>query len=189
MLEMAWIREKLSTGRYQISEHVIRFLMAGFLTMPEIEAAIQSGTIAEMTPPSRRAASLLIKGQVGDKTILVRVSRGAQEWLILSLAYLARLPQWAAMPCETPNKAHSMQTVFHRCFFCGGEIKAITVGNFDYRLEGRLYVIKDTPAGLCLQCGEKYVTAETAKEINALIAAGQFSQTEEVRVLAFPHAT
>ena len=78
-----------------------------------------------------------------------------------------------------------MGSPFHKCFFCGGDIDSITVGNFDYRLEGKLYVIKDTPAGLCLQCGEKYVTAETAQRINALIEAGKFSGTDVVRVMAY----
>jgi YgiT-type zinc finger domain-containing protein len=78
-----------------------------------------------------------------------------------------------------------MENPFRKCFFRGGDVDTITVGNFDYRLEGKRYVIKDTPAGLCLQCGEKYVTADTARKINALIASGNFAGTEEVRVLAF----
>lgn len=105
--------------------------------------------------------------------------------MIISLAYLAAAPPWDALRGTFPNENDTMQTVFQRCFFCGGEVKAITIGNFDYRLEGRLYVIKDTPAGLCLQCGEKYVTAETARTINRLIATGRFTHTEEVHVLAF----
>jgi len=28
-----------------------------------------------------------------------------------------------------------------------------------------LYIFKDVPAGVCQQCGEKYLTAEVAKEI------------------------
>ena len=71
------------------------------------------------------------------------------------------------------------------CYFCGGKIKNITVGNFDYRLEGLLYVIKNVPAGLCLQCGEKYVTAETAKKINQLVDDGNYLGIEEVRVLEY----
>ena len=78
-----------------------------------------------------------------------------------------------------------MENPFRKCFFCGGEVESITVGNFDYRLAGNLYVIKNTPAGLCLQCGEKYVTADTAQKINAMIEAGNFSGTEEVRVMEF----
>jgi YgiT-type zinc finger domain-containing protein len=78
-----------------------------------------------------------------------------------------------------------MENPFRKCFFCGGDVDAITIGNFDYRLEGKLYVIKNTPAGLCLQCGEKYVTANTAKKINALIEAGGFSGTETVRVMEY----
>ncbi len=71
------------------------------------------------------------------------------------------------------------------CFFCGGEIKDITVGNFDYRLEGQLYVIKKVPAGLCQQCGEKYVETEVARTMNALIEEERFSGTEDVRVIEY----
>ena len=79
-----------------------------------------------------------------------------------------------------------MENTYGTCFFCGGNIKAVTVGNFDYRLEGQLYVIKNTPAGLCLECGEKYITAQSAEQINTLINEGTFSGSEEVHVLSFP---
>ena len=71
------------------------------------------------------------------------------------------------------------------CFFCNGKIENITMGNFDYRLEGTLYVIKDVPAGLCDQCGEKYVSAEVAEKINNLIDTHRFVETEVVHVLKY----
>ncbi|WP_246803892.1 hypothetical protein [Desulfosarcina cetonica] len=116
MLEKAWIRENIRQGRYQISEHVIRFLMAGLLTVPEIEAAATDGRVVDMSPPGRRAASLLLKAAVGGKTILVRVSRGAADGMIISLAYLAAAPPWDALRGTFPNENDTMQTVFQRCF-------------------------------------------------------------------------
>ena len=68
------------------------------------------------------------------------------------------------------------------CFFCGGILRDINVGSFDYRLEGQLYVIKKVPAALCEQCGEKYISAEVARKINDQIAAGNYTETELVHV-------
>lgn len=72
-----------------------------------------------------------------------------------------------------------------KCFFCGEKIKDITVGNFDYRLEGKLYVVKDVPAGLCLGCGEKYVSAKTAERIESLVGQKENIDREEVLVFKF----
>ena len=68
-------------------------------------------------------------------------------------------------------------------FFCGGELKSITYASFDYRLEGELYVVNNVDAHLCVQCGEKYISPDTAKKINELVAAGNFSGTEKVHVV------
>jgi YgiT-type zinc finger domain-containing protein len=78
-----------------------------------------------------------------------------------------------------------MSDTIRKCYFCAGELENIVVGNFDYRLEGNLYVIKQVPASLCLQCGEKYVSGETARKIDMQIAEGNYSGTEIVRVLEF----
>lgn len=50
------------------------------------------------------------------------------------------------------------------CSFCGGEVKEDKV-ELDYRSKGKLYIFKDVSAGVCQQCGEKYLTAKVAKEI------------------------
>ena len=50
------------------------------------------------------------------------------------------------------------------CSFCGGEVKGDRV-ELDYRYKGKLYIFKDVPVGVCQQCGEKYLTAKVAKEI------------------------
>jgi YgiT-type zinc finger domain-containing protein len=183
--KLAWIREKTRAAHYQISEHVIKFLMAGLLTVPEIEATLETGEVTEIRSNPLRGGSTLVRGYAEGKAILILCAKGHDGWLIISLAYLTTHPEWAELQLVKPNEGNAMENPFRKCFFCGGDVDSITVGNFDYRLEGKLYVIKNTPAGLCLQCGEKYVTADTAKKINALIAAGIFSGTEEVRVMEY----
>ena len=54
------------------------------------------------------------------------------------------------------------------CSFCGGEVKGERV-ELDYRYKKKLYVFTKVPAGLCQQCGEKYLTAKVAKEIERRI--------------------
>ena len=71
------------------------------------------------------------------------------------------------------------------CFFCGGALEEIIAGNYDYRLEGQMYVIKRLPATLCAQCGEKYIRADVAKNIDALISEKTFSGTETVHVVDY----
>ena len=54
------------------------------------------------------------------------------------------------------------------CSFCEGEVKNDRV-ELEYRYEGKLYIFEDVPVGICQQCGEKYLTAEVAKEIERRI--------------------
>lgn len=53
---------------------------------------------------------------------------------------------------------------FGDCSFCGGEVKEDRV-EMDYRYKGKLYIFQNVPAGVCQQCGEKYLTADVAKKI------------------------
>ena len=57
---------------------------------------------------------------------------------------------------------------FEDCSFCGGEVKNDSV-ELDYRVKGKLYIFQNVPAGVCQQCGEKYLTAETSKKIEKRI--------------------
>jgi YgiT-type zinc finger domain-containing protein len=54
------------------------------------------------------------------------------------------------------------------CSFCGGEVKDERV-ELDYRYKGRLYIFQEVPAGVCQQCGEKYLTAKVTKEVERRI--------------------
>jgi len=54
------------------------------------------------------------------------------------------------------------------CSFCGGEVINESV-ELDYRYKGKLYIFKEVPAGVCQQCGEKYLIAKVVKEIERRI--------------------
>ena len=50
------------------------------------------------------------------------------------------------------------------CYFCKGRVVQQKI-KVDFRWGRRLKVIENVPAGVCQQCGEKYLTAEVAKKI------------------------
>ena len=58
------------------------------------------------------------------------------------------------------------------CSFCGGDVVHRNV-ELDYRYKGKLYIFKNVPAGVCSQCGEKYLAAPIAKKIEHTIHTKQ----------------
>lgn len=58
------------------------------------------------------------------------------------------------------------------CSLCGGEVLEDRV-ELDYRHRGQLYIFQNVPAGVCQQCGEKYLIAAVAKEIEYRIRTKQ----------------
>ena len=158
--------------------------MAGKISILEIEDAILNGKIIEIHQNLKRGRSALVLGYSRQKPIHVMCTDGKNDWLVVLFAYVPRTPIWDD-PKHRKQGDKPMSDTSNICFFCGGGLKEITFASFDYRLEGQLYVIKNIPAGLCQQCGEKYITAAAAKKINHLIDAGNYSGTEEIRVLKY----
>ena len=70
------------------------------------------------------------------------------------------------------------------CTFCGGEVEGGRA-ELDYRCKGKLYVFQNVPVGICQQCGEKYLTARLAKEIEHKIHNKEEWDTIVVPVDAF----
>lgn len=54
------------------------------------------------------------------------------------------------------------------CSFCGGQVETDKV-ELVYQYRGLFYIFQNVPAGVCPQCGEKYLTAKVAKEIEKRI--------------------
>jgi len=185
VLTIDWVRARTKSVRYHISEHVIRFLVAGKISVKEIEEAVLNGNVIEIHRNFKRGDSALVLGFSGKKPVHVKCTVGKDGWLVILFAYSPVPPIWDDPKHRSQQGGKFMNDSATKCYFCGGNIKNITVGNFDYRLEGLLYVIKNVPAGLCLQCGEKYVSAETAKKINQLVDSGNYLGTEEVGVLEY----
>lgn len=64
------------------------------------------------------------------------------------------------------EKAGELKMV-QKCYFCKGRVhkEVVTV---DYRWGGTLVVIQGVPAGVCQQCGEKYIDSDVYKEMERL---------------------
>lgn len=72
------------------------------------------------------------------------------------------------------------------CSFCGGEVKEQQV-EMDYRYHGNLYVFQNVPAGVCQQCGEKYLLAKIAKEIeHRILTKKKWDKTISVPLEVLP---
>lgn len=57
--------------------------------------------------------------------------------------------------------------MYEKCYFCKGKVfKEKTI--IDYRWGKDLVVIQDVPAGVCQQCGEKYLESSVYKELEHL---------------------
>lgn len=56
-------------------------------------------------------------------------------------------------------------TSFADCTFCGGEVEEKRI-DYDYRRRGHLLVLRNVPAGVRRQCGEKYFKPDVLKKID-----------------------
>lgn len=185
--ETEWIATCVAASRYVLSEHVIRSLMAGSIDVAQIETALRGGRVIEEHRHLNRDPAYLLCAVHGGRPVHAIAAPRADGWLVVTHAYVPAPPLWRTALHRSGREPMISDTIT-TCFFCGGAIKQVTVGNFDYRLEGRLYVIKKVPAGLCQQCGEKYVDAEVGRHLNALIAQQAFTGSETVGVIDYATA-
>ncbi len=57
------------------------------------------------------------------------------------------------------------------CYFCKGKVQSQSV-TVDYRWGDRFVVIKNVPAQVCTQCGEKYFDAEVSRQMEHIALKG-----------------
>ena len=71
------------------------------------------------------------------------------------------------------------------CYNCKAHvIQQLTT--IDYRWGDSLVVIKDVPAGVCEQCGEKYLDSDVNKELERLARSrDHFTEKMTVDILAY----
>lgn len=178
-----WIREKVESGSYIVSEHIIRLLTSRKLDLSTIITVLRKGEITQYRRNAFKKIVSIVRQKFGEQDISVLCEEADDNTLGILLVYVVPSLNWLTNTNDPGDK--TMGETKRRCFFCGENIKQIVVGNFDYRLDGELFVVKKVPAGLCLGCGEKYIESEVAQVINARVKSGEYSTTDEVRVLEY----
>jgi YgiT-type zinc finger domain-containing protein len=75
-----------------------------------------------------------------------------------------------------------MAPIHAQCHVCGANMQERIVSQ-DFWIKGKLIVVEKVPAGVCVQCGERVVNAETGKRIAALLKDSQrLSAAPTIRV-------
>ena len=69
------------------------------------------------------------------------------------------------------------------CSLCGGEMEEKEVEVIK-RAEGKVVVIKEVPAGVCKQCGERYYLIETIEHINDVLREVSEKKVKLQKILA-----
>lgn len=183
--EMKWFASRVRESRYRLSEHVLRFLAAGKVALPDIVTVLSSGIVLEEHRNPRRGTSYLVYAASNGKPIHLLCGDGGNGWLMVLFAYVPAPPVWASPTRRSDPGGGTMEKSVGTCFFCGGDLVEITMANYDYRREGQLCVVKKLPATLCRQCDEKYIGADVGKRLNALIDAKKFSGSELAVVIDY----
>ncbi|MDR3554501.1 MAG: YgiT-type zinc finger protein [Syntrophobacteraceae bacterium] len=183
--EFQWCGEAIRRGEMFLSEHVIRELVACRVSLSIIISVLSSGRVIEIHSHPRRMPFYVALGFAGDKPLHVMFCGSQESGVRVLIVYQPALPLWSTPRTRSRFSEEYMENFKGNCPFCTGAIKPVVVGNFDYRLEGRLYVIKDVPAGLCEQCGEKYISLDTARKMETLASSGESEELEAVKVLRF----
>ena len=86
------------------------------------------------------------------------------------------------MPVE---KDRQMERDYSDCYYCGGLVKEKHIVR-ELRRQGRLFIFENVPAGVCTQCGEKFLKPDVAKTIDLFLTEKmQPSRFEEVPVYEY----
>lgn len=73
----------------------------------------------------------------------------------------------------------------NKCYFCKGktELKNVDV---DFRWGDKLYVVRNVPVEVCIQCGERYYSARVSKKLDNLVKKKELSKIRPQQVIEVP---
>jgi len=81
------------------------------------------------------------------------------------------------------TRKSSEETLINLCDFCGGELQPQRV-NLNIWQDGELILCEDVPADVCTQCGEKYLHAKVAQQVERFLA--EHGQVKPLRYVPVP---
>ena len=73
----------------------------------------------------------------------------------------------------------------NRCYFCKGKIKIKNI-DVDFRWGDRLFVVKNVPVKVCIQCGERYYSASVSKQLDNLVREHEQLKVKPREVIEVP---
>ena len=74
-----------------------------------------------------------------------------------------------------------MTHTYEDCFFCGGAVEERLMPR-EMHWQGKLLIFENVPMGVCIQCGEKFLSPDVAKKIDAALE----STHRPIRTLRVP---
>lgn len=78
-----------------------------------------------------------------------------------------------------------MTHVFAPCSLCGGEV-VVRYIRYTYHWDDELFIFEEVPAGVCVQCGEAYFTADTVKAMEKVVL-GKTKPQRTIRVPVYTY--
>ncbi len=93
-MEMAEIKLKIQTNKYEISLHGEKERYAEDITIEDLERAILNGEILENYPNDQRGKSCLILGYSDNKPIHIVCGYSTNQWIRILTVYLPKKPKW-----------------------------------------------------------------------------------------------
>jgi YgiT-type zinc finger domain-containing protein len=76
-------------------------------------------------------------------------------------------------------------TTEEKCGICGDKMRLQRVEVIRSR-DGRIYVFKDVPAKVCVNCGERFYSSEVVGRMDDIIKSGREGEKIEATRFAFP---
>lgn len=71
------------------------------------------------------------------------------------------------------------------CYFCKGKTEMKHV-DIDFRWGDKLFVVKDVPVEVCIQCGERYYSAEVSKKLDELVKKQSSEKIKPQKTIEVP---
>ena len=68
---------------------------------------------------------------------------------------------------RSENQGGPVMNRYADCTYCGGEVVERII-EYDYRRAKHLMVVSNVPAGVCVQCGEKYFKPDVLKRMDVV---------------------
>jgi hypothetical protein len=157
-MDIKEIKEKVERNEYEISFHAEKERYAENITFTDLENAIYNGEILEDYPDDVRGPSCLLLGHSQNRPIHIVCGYTPINWIRIITVYIFNPKgQSGLMKGEEVKEVREMHN-YGDCSFC-----------------------------VCQQCGEKYLTAKVAKEIEQrILTKEKWDKTISVPVDVFP---